>query len=155
KWIVSAEQVRTTRLWARGVARIQPEWLEEAAKHLIKRHHSDPRWDRGSGRVVASERVSLGQLEIAAARPVNYGPINPAHAREIFIHEALVEDQLDAQAPFLEHNRKLLKRLARLEDKARRRDILADNAARFAFYDKRLGAEVNSAKTLAKWRKEA
>src|SRR5690606_37822745 len=122
---------------------------------LIKRHHSDPRWDRKSGRVVASERISLGQLEIAAARPVDYGPINPAHAREIFIHEALVEDQIDVQAPFLAHNRKLLQRLSRLEDKARRRDIVADNAARFTFYDKRLGAEIYSAQTLAKWRKIA
>ncbi|MFG0285639.1 MAG: ATP-dependent RNA helicase HrpA [Phycisphaerales bacterium JB039] len=155
RWIVSAEQVRTTRLWARTVARIQPQWLEEVAAHLIRREHSDPRWDRASGRVIANERVTLGQLEISAARPVNYGPIDPARAREIFIHEALVEDDLDVQAPFLDHNRKLLARLSRLEDKARRHDIVADASARFGFYDRRIGPEVHSARALAKWRKAA
>lgn len=155
RWVVAAEVVQTTRLYARTVAKIQPEWIEPLALHLVKRSHSDPHWSRDSGQVLAFEKVTLWGLEIVARRRVNYGPVDPAKAREIFIHNALVEAETRLTGKFLEHNQKLLAEARSLEARTRRHDLVADNRTIYEFYDARLPADVYSTATLEKWRKEA
>ena len=155
KWVVAEELVQTTRLYARCVARVKPQWIEEAAGDLVKRTYARPEWNEEHARVEARERVTLFGLELFPARVVHYGPVNPPEAREIFIHRALVEGEYLAPAPFLEHNGKAAARIERLEDKARRRDILADRAARYAFYDRIVPRHVYDGHTLEEWRKSA
>ncbi len=155
KWVMAAEIVRTTRVYARTIARIEPEWIETVGSHQIKRSHSSPRWDERSARVMADEKVSLIGLEIIPRRAVHFGPVDPASSRELFIHHALVEDEYQTRSRAIEQNRRLVNRIAGLEDKARRRDILADAQTRFAFYDKRLPTDVYSGQTLERWLKRA
>ena len=155
QWVVSAELVRTTKLYARTVARVQPEWIERSGEHLLKFGYSDPSFNRDTGRVEASERVTILGLELHSGRRVDFGRVDPETARELFIHAGLVEGELRSSAPFLRHNRKLIEQVEALEAKARRRDILADAESRFRFYDERLPPEVNSGRTLDKWRKQA
>jgi ATP-dependent helicase HrpA len=135
KWVVAAELVETTRLYARCAARIEPEWVEAAAGDLVKKHYFDPHWEKEHARVSAYERVTLYGLTLVPRRPVHYGPINPKEAREVFIRGALVAGEYDTRAPFLAHNRSLLKEIEALEHKARRRDVLVDEEAIYAFYD--------------------
>ena len=155
KWCVAEELVLTTRLYARCVARVKPQWIEEAAGDLVKRTYTRPEWNPDHAQVEARERVTLFGLELFPARLVHYGPVNPPEAREIFIHRALVEGEYRAEAPFLDSNGKVAARIERLEDKARRRDILADRAARFAFYDRRVPPNVYCGKTFEEWRAAA
>ncbi|GGX75606.1 ATP-dependent RNA helicase HrpA [Saccharospirillum salsuginis] len=146
KWLMAAELVETTQLFARTVAKIEPRWLEPLALHLVKRQYTDPHWEKKRGQVVAKETLTLYGLPIVSQRPVHFGKINPEQAREIFIRAALVEGEFQTQAPFFEKNRSLLNEVTGLEDKARRRDILVDDETLFAFYDERIPEDiVNSA----------
>lgn len=155
RWIMSAEVVRTTRQYARTVGAVEPEWIEEAGKHLVKRSHYEPRWDRKSARVVAYERVSLLGLEIVTKRQVHFGPIDPETSRRLFIHHALLEREWDTRVRTIRTHRELTDRIARLEAKSRRSDLLADYDRLFAFYDTRLPTNVYSAKTFERWLKQA
>ncbi|GJM18478.1 MAG: ATP-dependent helicase [Phycisphaeraceae bacterium] len=155
KWVMAAEIVRTTRVYARCVARIKPEWIEQVGEHLIERTHSDPRWDERSSRVVANERALLLGLEIVRARVVSYGKVDAPKARELFIHHALVEGEYDTPAPAIAHNRALAEHVRTLEDKARRADLLADAHARFRFYDERLPADISSGQQFDAWLRRA
>ena len=155
KWVMAAELVRTTKLYARTVARIDPRWIEELAPHLLKRAHSDPWWDAPTGRVLANERVSLFGLEIVPRRAVHYGPINPVESRKLFIHHALVEGEYTTKGPFFRHNAELLEHVRSLQHKGRRTDLLADTTARFAFFDARLPADAVSGARFEKWRRDA
>jgi len=154
-WIMAAEVVETTRLYARCVAKIQPQWIESLAEHLVKRHYTDPLWNEENAQVTAAERVSLYGLDIASGRRVHYGPIEPKASRELFIHHALVEGEWQTKAPFFEHNRQLVAEVEKVESKVRKRDVLVDVQQRFAFYDQRLPADIYSGATFDKWWKEA
>lgn len=161
KWMMAGELVETTRLYARTVARIHPEWVEKVGKHLIKRTHSDPHWNEQSAHVEAFERVSLHGLVIVPKRRIAYGPINPVQAREIFITQALVEGALTPpfdQAPFFIHNRQLMAQIHTLEAKQRRRGVIIRDDAIFEFFDRRIppaSACVYDGPSFEQWRKKA
>jgi len=155
KWLVAAELVRTTRLYARDVAVVRPEWIEHVGEHLVKRTHTEPQWDERRGHAICLERVTIHGLELAANRRVPLAPIDPGAARSLFIHHALVEEEGGIRAPFLDHNRALLDDVRTLEAKTRRTDLVADVNARFAFYDARLGPDVHDARSLNAWRADA
>jgi ATP-dependent helicase HrpA len=155
KWVMSAELVRTTKLYARTVARIEPRWIEDVAPHLVKRTHTDPRWVRAKARIMATEKVSYQGLEIVSGRPVHFGPIDPAKARELFIHYALVEGDYPRNHRFLKHNRELVERIQSLEAKGRRRDLLADAEVLWRFFDERLPPDVFNGSRFEGWRKLA
>ena len=154
-WVIAAELVETSRLWARTAAGIEPEWAEPLAAHLVRRSYSEPHWDAKRGAVLASEKVTLYGLPVVAARQVNYGRIDPAAARQLFISGALVDDDWQTHHQFFHHNRRLLDEAEDLERKARRRGIVADDAARFDFYDRRIPANVTSARHFDSWWKKA
>ena len=154
RWVMAAELVETTRLYARGVARIEPEWVEGLAGHLLKRSYAEPHWEKRSAQVAATERVTLYGLPIVAARRVNYGPLDPVLAREIFIRQALVAGEFHCRAPFFAHNRQLLAELAELETRARR-DLAEDEEALYRFYDARLPAGIYSGPGFERWRQHA
>ena len=155
RWIVAAELVETSRLFARTVAAIEPVWLEKAGGHLLKRSVGDPHWEKRAGQVVAFERATLYGLLVYQQRRINYGPIDPVAARTLFIREALVNGELDTQAPFMGHNRTLIRDIRELEHKARRPDVLVDEELIFAFYDQRVPASVTSAAEFERWRAQA
>jgi ATP-dependent helicase HrpA len=155
QWLMSAEIVETTKLYARINARIEPEWIERAAEHLVKRAYSEPRWEAETANVVADEKVSLYGLPIVPRRVVHYGPIDPKVSRTLFIHHALVEGEFRTGAPFFAHNQKLTEEVLALEAKSRNRDYLVEAEARFAFYDKRLPHDVFNGQTFERWRKGA
>jgi ATP-dependent helicase HrpA len=155
KWIVAAELVETTRLYARTVATIEPRWLEEIGAHLIKRTRSDPHWEKDRGEVVALERGTLYGLPVYANRRVPFAPHDADLARDIFIRSALVEGDFDTRAPFFAHNRRLVTEIERLEHKSRRPDILVDEELIHAFYDERVPKEISSAGTFERWRRQA
>jgi ATP-dependent helicase HrpA len=155
KWLLAAEIVETTQVYARCVARIDPLWVLGINDALLKRRHSEPRWHANSGRVLALETVTLYGLVLSANQRVHYGPIEPARAREIFIRSALVAGDYRTDAPFFAHNRALIADIEQLEDKARRRDILADEEELFRFYDERLPADIHSARQFEQWRRAA
>ena len=138
KWVMAAELVETTRLYARDVAAIQPEWIEQEAPHLVRYHYFEPHWEQKRGEVIASERVTLYGLTVLPRRPVSYGRIAPEEAREIFIRSALVAQECDLKADFFVHNKKLIKEITELEHKSRKQDVLVDDEALFAFYHERL-----------------
>ncbi|HIF8751422.1 TPA: DUF3418 domain-containing protein [Neisseria gonorrhoeae] len=138
KWVMAAELVETTRLYARDVAVIQPEWIEQEAPHLVRYHYFEPHWEQKRGEVVASERVTLYGLAVLPRRPVSYGKVAPEEAREIFIRSALVAQEYDLKADFFVHNKKLIKEITELEHKSRKQDVLVDDEALFAFYHERL-----------------
>ena len=138
KWVMAAELVETTKLYARDVAAIQPEWIEQEAPHLVRYHYFEPHWEQKRGEVIASERVTLYGLTVLPRRPVSYGRIAPEEAREIFIRSALVAQECDLKADFFVHNKKLIKEITELEHKSRKQDVLVDDEALFAFYHERL-----------------
>ena len=138
KWVMAAELVETTKLYARDVAAIQPEWIEQEAPHLVRYHYFEPHWEQKRGEVIASERVTLYGLTVLPRRPVSYGRIAPEEAREIFIRSALVAQECDLKADFFVHNKKLIKEITELEHKSRKQDVLVDDEALFAFYQERL-----------------
>ncbi|MRX08221.1 ATP-dependent RNA helicase HrpA [Pseudoduganella sp. FT25W] len=154
KWIMAAELVDTTRLYARCIAQIQPEWLEKVGGHLLKKSWGEPRWEKRSAQVTASERATLYGLVVYSQRRINYGLFNPTEAREIFIRDALVGGDYDTRAPFFAHNHKLIKEIENLEHKSRRQDVLVDDELIAAFYDKLLPADVVNGAGFEKWHKD-
>ncbi len=155
KWVMAAELVETTKLYARMVAMIRPEWVESVAGHLVQRSWSEPHWQKKRGQVGAYERVTLFGIALVARRKVNFGPINPVEAREIFIRFALVEGDFHTKAKFWRHNRELLEYIESLEHKARRRDLLVDEQVIYEYYDKRIPEGVYSTPQFESWlRKE-
>ncbi|MEW6474201.1 MAG: ATP-dependent RNA helicase HrpA [Actinomycetota bacterium] len=154
-WVMAAELVETTRLWARVVARIEPEWAERLGAHLVKRSYSEPHWDAKRGEAMAYERVTLYGLPIVSSRRVSYNRVDPSAARDLFIRMALVEGDWRTPHPFWAENRKLVEEVRALARKVRRTDVLVDDEVLIDFYDKRIGAEVTSARTFdAWWKKE-
>jgi len=154
QWIVGAELVETTRLYARTVARIQPEWIERIAEHLVKRTYAEPRWNPDTAHVVAYEKVTLYGLTIVPQRTVHYGPIDPRASREIFIQHALVEGEFRTDAPFFRHNQRLIEEIQALEAKSRQRDVLVDPQARYDFYDARIPAGIYNGPLFERWRQQ-
>jgi ATP-dependent helicase HrpA len=155
QWVVAAELVETSRLWAGVVARIEPEWAEPLAEHLVKRTYSEPHWDARRGAAMALEKVTLYGLPIVTARPINYARVDPAAARDLFISGALVEGDWQTNHKFFRRNQELLEEAKELEDKARRRGIVADDAALFDFYDQRIPKDVTSVRHFDTWWKKA
>ena len=154
KWLMAAERIETTRQYGRICARIQPAWIEAAGQHLVQRSWSEPHWQAKAGQVAAYEKVTLYGLTVVAKRRVNYGPINPAEAREIFLRAALVEGDFQTRAPFWRHNQELLDYVRHLEAKSRRRDILVDEEALYAFYAERVPSGIYSTAQLERWLRE-
>jgi len=155
KWVIAAELVDTSKLYARCVAKIEPDWIEPLARGLTESHYSDPRWDRKMGMVNAWERVSLYGLTIIPKRRVHYGPIDPKESREIFIREALANGEFDTRATFFTANERLIAEVEELEHKARRQDVLVDEHQLFTFYDAKIPADIYNAASFEKWRAEA
>ena len=155
RWIVAAELVETTRLFGRGIANIEPQWLEQVAGHLLKKQMLDPHWEKKGAQVVALERATLYGLVIYSGRRVDFSKIDPAAAREIFIREALVAGQWESSLPFLAANRKLVREVEALEHKSRRQDVLVDDELIYAFYDAQIPADVSNGASLECWWREA
>ncbi len=155
KWIVAAELVETTRLFGRGIANIDPQWLEKVGAHLLKKQLLDPHWEKKSAEVVALERATLYGIVVYSGRRTNYGRVDMPGAREIFIREALVGEQWETKLPFLAANHKLIRQVEDLEHKARRQDVLVDDELIYAFYDQQLPADVCSGYSFENWYREA
>ncbi|MCW8327929.1 ATP-dependent RNA helicase HrpA [Photobacterium sp. SDRW27] len=155
KWVMVAELVETSKLWGRIAAKIQPEWVEPLAEHLIKRSYSEPHWEKKQAAVFAFEKVTLYGIPVVAKRKVNYGKIDAQVSREIFIRSALVEGDWETKHKFYQQNRKLLREVEELEHKSRRRDILIDDDALFEFYDQRIEHTVVSGRHFDSWWKKA
>jgi len=153
RWVMAAELVETSRLYARCVARIDPAWVERVGAHLLRKSWSDPRWEKKAGQVVALERATLYGLPVYSGRRVHYGPLDPKLARELFIRHALVEGEIDVSPAFLQHNRALIASIETLEHQARRPDILVDDSLIFAFYDDKIPQDVYQTATLRAWLK--
>jgi ATP-dependent helicase HrpA len=151
RFVMSAELVETSRLWARVNARIEPEWIEPLAEHLLKRTYSEPHWEKDQAAVMAYEKVTLYGVPIVAQRKVNYGRIDPETSRDLFIRNALVEGDWRTHHKFFADNRKLLTEVEELEHRARRRDILVDDETLFDFYDQRVPAHVVSGAHFDSW----
>ncbi|MCP9987448.1 ATP-dependent RNA helicase HrpA [Streptomyces sudanensis] len=151
RFVMSAELVETSRLWARVNARIEPEWIEPLAGHLLKRTYSEPHWEKDQAAVMAYEKVTLYGVPIVAQRKVNYGRIDPEVSRDLFIRNALVEGDWRTHHKFFADNRRLLTEVEELEHRARRRDILVDDETLFDFYDRRIPAHVVSGAHFDSW----
>lgn len=154
RWIVAGELVETTRLYARGIAAIDPQWLPGIAAHVIKTQLLEPHWEKKAAEVVALERATLYGIVVYSNRRVNFGNVDPKAAREIFIREALVNGEWESKLPFLAANRRLIAQVEELEHKSRRQDVLVDDELIYAFYDQQLPAEVVSGATLERWYRE-
>jgi ATP-dependent helicase HrpA len=154
KWIMAAQLIETTRVYAHFVAAIEPQWVETAAQHLTKRSYFEPHWEKARGEAAVYERVTLYGLPIVAKRKVNYGRVNARDAREIFIRHALVQGDYDTRAAFFHHNRGLMEQVQDLEHKSRRQDILVDEATLHAFYDARVPADIHNARRFEAWVRE-
>ncbi len=155
QWVMAGEIVETTKLYARNVANIRPEWIESLGPHLVHREYFEPHWQTRTAHVAAYERVSLWGLILAPRRLVHYGPINPVVSRDIFIQHALVDFDLKTAAPFMRHNRALVEAVELLEAKARHRDFIAEPQAIAAFFDSQLPAEIYNGPLLEKWLRDA
>nr|WP_174525260.1 ATP-dependent RNA helicase HrpA [Hydrogenophaga flava] len=155
RWIVCAELVETARLFGRGIANIEPQWLEQVGQHLLKKQMLDPHWEKKAARVSALERATLYGLVVYHQRRVDYSKVDPAGAREIFIREALVghlhDDTWDSKLPFLAANRRTVREVQELEHKARRQDVLVDDELIYAFYDQQLPADVSNGAAFERW----
>ncbi|QTR53737.1 ATP-dependent RNA helicase HrpA [Thiothrix unzii] len=155
QWLMAAELVETSRLYARVVAKIQPEWVEKLADHLLRRHYTEPHWEQKSAQVAAFERTALFGITITPKRKVSYGRIDPPVCREIFIRHALVYGEYRTAAPFFRHNADLISEIEVLEAKGRRRDILADEQRLYDFYAPLIPAQVVNGHSFERWRKHA
>jgi len=155
QWVMAAEIVETTRLYARTVGPTRPEWIERVGAHLIRRSYSEPTWNPESAHVVATEKVSLYSLVIVPARRVHYGPIDPRTSREIFIHHALALGEFRTGAEFFKHNMGLRAHVERMEAKARRKDMLADEQQRYKFFDARIPQGIFNGPLFDRWRRDA
>ncbi|GGB95173.1 ATP-dependent RNA helicase [Marinobacterium zhoushanense] len=158
KWVMAAELIETSKLYGHQMAKIEPEWIEPPASHLVKRSWSEPHWEKKRAQVVATEQVTLYGLIIVPKRRVNYGAIDAKASHEIFIRSALVEGQFDTQAAFFNHNRELLESVENLESKARRRDLLVDEETLYRFYaeqfEKHGGSHIVNGAGFEKWYKK-
>ncbi len=155
RWVMAGELVETSRLWARTVARIEPEWAEGLAPHLVRRSYSEPHWEKKRGAVMAFEKVTLYGLPIVTGRKLGFGQIDPVLSRELFIRHALVEGDWQTRHPFFHENRAMIEEVAELEDRVRRRDLLVDDETLFEFYDERIGPDVVSGVHFDTWWKKA
>jgi ATP-dependent helicase HrpA len=155
RWIMAAELVETSRLFARTVATIEPAWLERVGAHLLKKSWSDPHWEKKPAQVLAFERATLYGLLVYQQRRVAYGPLDAARAREIFIREALVAGEYETRANFYAHNQRTVREIRELEHRTRRLDVLVDDELIFAFYDRLIPADVTGGATFERWRGEA
>ncbi len=155
KWIMAAEQVETSKVYARNVARIEPEWIEQCAEHLVKHNYYDPHWAKKSARCMVSERTLLYGLTLQAGRKIPYDHVDPKAAREIFIRSALVDHDYHSNAPFYVANQKLLEEVGMIQHKGRRVDLVEDEQWLYQFYDNKLPPEIVSGITLDTWRKTA
>ena len=155
RWVVAGELVETSRLFARTIANIQPEWLERVGGHLLKKSCGDPRWEKKSGQVSAYERATLYGLVVYSLRRTDYGKIQPVEAREIFIRSALVQGDFETRAPFFAHNQKLIREIENLEHKSRRLDVLVDEELIAAFYDKLLPESIHNTIDFEQWLRKA
>ncbi|WP_122573324.1 ATP-dependent RNA helicase HrpA [Pseudomonas viridiflava] len=153
QWLMTAELVETTKLYARMVAKIDADWIEPLAGHLIKKNHFEPHWEKKRGQVVAFEQITLFGLIVVGRRPVHFGPVDPVVSRELFIREGLVRGDIQSRAKCLSANTRLLEQLDELEAKARRRDILADEDTLYAFYEARIPADIYQTATFDSWYK--
>ena len=154
RWVMAAELVDTTRLYARNVARIEADWVERAGAHLLKRAWSEPHWEKRAGQVVAFERATLYGLTVYAQRRVHFADKDPRLARELLIRHALVEGDWDTRLPFFAHNRRLVAEIEALEHKIRRPDLLVDDELLYAYYDAKIPPHVTSAQALDQWWRE-
>ncbi len=154
RWIVVAELVETTRLFGRGIAAIEPQWIEQVAGHLLKKQLLDPHWEKKAAEVVALERATLYGIVVYSGRRTNFGRVDPRSAREIFIREALVDGEWETKLPFLAANQKLVRQVEELEHKSRRQDVLVDDELIYAFYDQQLPATVCSGYECERWYRE-
>ncbi|MCZ7424562.1 ATP-dependent RNA helicase HrpA [Micromonospora sp. WMMA1949] len=154
RWVMAAELVETSRLWGRVAGRVEPEWVEPLAQHLVKRSYSEPHWEKKQAAVMAYEKVTLYGIPIVTSRKVNFGRIDPVLSRELFIRHALVEGDWQTHHQFWRDNQKLLTEIEELENRARRRDILVDDETIFAFYDQRVPADVVSGRHFDSWWKK-
>jgi ATP-dependent helicase HrpA len=155
RWVMAAELVETSRLWGRTVARIEPQWIEPLAEHLVTRSYSEPHWERHRGAAVGYEKLTLYGVPIVASRKVGYAKIDPELSRELFLRHALVEGDWETRHAFFHANRALLQDVDELERRARRRDIAVDDETLFDFYDQRVPAEVVSARHFDSWWRKA
>ncbi|UVW27827.1 ATP-dependent RNA helicase HrpA [Massilia sp. H6] len=155
RWVMAAELVETTRLYARTIAQIQPEWVEKVGAHLLKKSWGEPRWEKRQAQVTALERATMYGIVIYSNRRINYSQFNPVEAREIFIRDALVAGDYETRAPFFAHNHKLVKDIENLEHKSRRLDVLVDEQLIAAFYDKEIPRTVVNGAGFEKWYKDA
>jgi ATP-dependent helicase HrpA len=155
KWIVAGELQETTRIFARNVARVEVEWIEAAAAHLVERTYVEPHWDKQRGEVMAYETVTLYGLVLAARRKVRYGPIDPADAHDVFIEGALVAGEYESNLPFWLHNRKLIRDVTELEHRARRPDVLVEDEIIFRFYDERIPKDIRDIRSFETWYRQA
>ncbi|WP_199283273.1 ATP-dependent RNA helicase HrpA [Gilliamella sp. W8129] len=151
KWCIASELVETSRLWGRTAAKIEAEWIEPIAKHLVKYSYSEPRWSKKQGTTIANEKVTLYGLPIVASRTVNYSKIDPILSRSLFIRHALVEGDWQTNHSFYKQNQKLINEVEDLEHKSRRQDILIDDDDLYNFYDQRIDKSVISAKHFDTW----
>ncbi|NRF70516.1 ATP-dependent RNA helicase HrpA [Aquincola sp. S2] len=154
RWLIAAELVETTRLYGRGLAAIDVQWIPAIAGHLLKKQLLEPHWEKKAAEVVALERATLYGIVVYNNRRVNFGQVDPKAARELFIRAALVEGDWDTKLPFLAHNQKLVAQVQELEHKSRRQDVLVDDELMFAFYDQQLPADVHSGASLERWFRE-
>ena len=154
RWIVAAELVETTRLFGRGIANIDPQWIEQVAGHLLKKQLLDPHWEKKTAQVTALERATLYGLVVYSGRRINFGRVDPVAAREVFIREALVAGNWDTPLGFLKANERLIAKVQDLEHKARRQDVLVDEELIYAFYDQQLPADVCSGASCEAWYRE-
>ncbi len=155
KWVMAAELTETGKLYARNVAKIGPEWVEQVGAHLIKRHYYDPHWEKKPAQVLAFERTTLYGLTLTPRRSVHYGAIAPREAREIFIRSALVAGEFESRAKFFLHNQALVEEIRELEHKSRRPDVLVDEEKMFAFFDARIPVDIVNGHGFEKWRRDA
>lgn len=154
-WVMAAELVETSRLWARGVTAVEPEWIEEVGSHLVRRSYSDPWWDREQGAAVAHETATIYGLPLQTARRVLYGHVDPATARELFILNALVAGDWESEHAFVHHNREMIQEVLGLEARSRRTDLLVDDRTVFEFFDARLPGDITSVRHFDAWWRKA
>ncbi|MDZ4075981.1 MAG: ATP-dependent RNA helicase HrpA [Hylemonella sp.] len=154
RWIVVAELVETTRLFGRGIANIEPGWIEQVAGHLLKKQLLDPHWEKKAAEVVALERATLYGIVVYSGRRVNFGKVDPVAAREIFIREGIVGGEWETKLPFIAANEKLIRQVEELEHKSRRQDVLVDDELIYAYYDQQLPAHICSGYECERWYRE-
>ncbi|MEW5787626.1 MAG: ATP-dependent RNA helicase HrpA [Pseudomonadota bacterium] len=155
KWVMAAEIVETRRIYARGVAKIEPEWIEHAARHLLKVSYSDPHWAKKPAHVAASLRATLYGLPVVNGRKVHYGPIDPVKSRELFIRGALVDGEYECRAPFFLHNRRLLEEIDDLAHRSRNARMTVDEETLYRWFDERIPEGIHNGAAFEKWRRES